>query len=199
MLNDFPKVPYRDVVFFRISKENQILTKNNIDKEMLDIIGKYRTMLLTSLLDSDDMPFPDAIVFLRDILVESHNTLGQPWPSLCLELNSLFFKNSFIKPLSVADLSVLLNLEISTHLSFSDPVDISEELGLNIEEIKLEKEKFLLEKKEVIEHFASPTNDDKKKDKLIENKDKDKDTKADGKDGKEGKGKNNFLDMFKLS
>lgn len=198
-MNEFPKVPYRDVVFFRISKENQILTKNEIDREMLNIIGKYRTMLLTSLLDSDEMTFPDAIVFLRDILVESHETLGQPWQSLCLELNALFFKNSFVKPLSVADLSVLLNLDISNHLSFSDPVDISQELGLNAEEMRLQKEKFLQESREAAVAMAQPVLEDKKKDKPASDARESKPAPQPAKDGKSSEGKGNFFDMFKLS
>ena len=199
-MNEFPKVPYRDVVFFRISKENQILTKNEIDREMLNIIGKYRTMLLTSLLDSDEMTFPDAIVFLRDILVESHETLGQPWQSLCLELNALFFKNSFVKPLSVADLSVLLNLDISNHLSFSDPVDISQELGLNAEEMRLQKEKYLQESREAAAvAMAKPALEDKKKDKPATEPRESKAEPQSAKEGKSSEGKGNFFDMFKLS
>lgn len=127
---EFPKVLYRDVVFYRVTKENQILTKKEIDEELLKIISKYRTMVLTSLLDSDELAFSDAIAMLRDVLIEAHNVLGNSWDLLCVELNSLFFKNIFVKRLTVPELAQLLNKEASNHLSFSDPIDIHNELGL---------------------------------------------------------------------
>ena len=127
---EYPKVLYRDVVFYRVSKENQILTKNGIDEEILKIISKYRTMLLTSLLDSDELAFPDAVSMLRDILLESHQVLGNSWDLICVELNALFFKNIFVKRLTVPELAELLNREVSNHLTFADPIDIHNELGL---------------------------------------------------------------------
>lgn len=114
-------VLFRDVLLFRAAKEN-LLTANETNTLLLDIIRNTRTQLLNVVSSEETITIQDAVCNLRDVLVMCYRK-GESWESLALELNQLFERKKNWKPFNVQDLLTYLRSEPVNTLAFAPPYD----------------------------------------------------------------------------
>ena len=151
IITDFPYVHVRDVINYRVAKENQLYT----DEDKLEILAKYRTLLLSNIESNRVISIDNAIAMLRDVILESHDTLKHSYRRIASEIPSLFC-NPFNCRFSVLELAYFLGKPANIAEEFSDPVDITaslkEEIGLEITYEQLRSMVVDNEPDELVEH-----------------------------------------------